>query len=263
VPNGAGSARALAVAGPSGAHDRLRRGRSRTAQRPGTRRGIASRSFAGRSLPDRWSPRSGPAVLEGVDEEPAGGRQIPLRRDQHVDELSVLVDPPIQIPIPAPPCSHAATPQFASLLRSRRTSTAIGPARHRTSRHKIDSNNIRRSSMTDQHMSSRGQDTASNIRAPHTTAGMPPACPGRRSPRPRTPPPLDSYNWAVPLEPGIFYSNYFRPALTAVGLLRVRPGGRGVRRCSRRAVARPQTCLRGAVALRRGALHGGQQVARP
>jgi integrase len=26
------------------------------------------------------------------------------------------------------------------------------------------------------------------------------------------------YNWAVPLKPGTFYSNYFRPALTAVGL---------------------------------------------
>lgn len=33
-----------------------------------------------------------------------------------------------------------------------------------------------------------------------------------------SPAPLDSYNWAVPVEPGTFYSNYFRPALVAVGL---------------------------------------------
>ncbi len=35
---------------------------------------------------------------------------------------------------------------------------------------------------------------------------------------PDAPAPLDSYNWAVPLEPGTFYSNYFRSALAAVGL---------------------------------------------
>jgi integrase len=35
---------------------------------------------------------------------------------------------------------------------------------------------------------------------------------------PDNPAPLDSYNWAVPLEPGTCYSNYFRPALASVGL---------------------------------------------
>jgi hypothetical protein len=35
---------------------------------------------------------------------------------------------------------------------------------------------------------------------------------------PDAPAALDFYNWAVPVEPGTFYSNYFRPALVAVGL---------------------------------------------
>jgi integrase len=39
------------------------------------------------------------------------------------------------------------------------------------------------------------------------------------------------YNWAVPIEPGTFYANYFRPALAAVGLPATDPksGTRGVR----------------------------------
>lgn len=35
---------------------------------------------------------------------------------------------------------------------------------------------------------------------------------------PDAPASLDSYNWAVPVEPGTFYSNYFRSALLVVGL---------------------------------------------
>lgn len=40
---------------------------------------------------------------------------------------------------------------------------------------------------------------------------------------------IDSYNWAVPLEPGTFYANYFKPALRAVGLPASAPGVHGVR----------------------------------
>jgi hypothetical protein len=36
-------------------------------------------------------------VLEGVGKELASGRQIPLLRDQHVDDVPILVDRPIQI----------------------------------------------------------------------------------------------------------------------------------------------------------------------
>jgi hypothetical protein len=36
-------------------------------------------------------------VLEGTGEEPAGGDQIPFLRDQHVNDLAILVDRPIQI----------------------------------------------------------------------------------------------------------------------------------------------------------------------
>ena len=34
-------------------------------------------------------------VIEGAGEKPAGGRQIPLLRDQHVDDLTELVDRPV------------------------------------------------------------------------------------------------------------------------------------------------------------------------
>jgi hypothetical protein len=43
------------------------------------------------------------AVIEGANKEPAGGRQVPLLRDQHVDDLAALVDRPIQIHPPPPP----------------------------------------------------------------------------------------------------------------------------------------------------------------
>ena len=39
------------------------------------------------------------AVFEGVGEKPASGRQIPLARDQHIDDLAELVDRPTQIPL--------------------------------------------------------------------------------------------------------------------------------------------------------------------
>jgi integrase len=41
----------------------------------------------------------------------------------------------------------------------------------------------------------------------------------------------ETYNWSVPIEPGTFYANYFRPALAAVGLPVTDPksGTRGVR----------------------------------
>ena len=35
------------------------------------------------------------AVFEGAGEEPAGGGQIPLLGDHHVDDLAVLVDRPV------------------------------------------------------------------------------------------------------------------------------------------------------------------------
>ena len=41
------------------------------------------------------------AVLEGTGEELASGRQIPILRDEDVDDLAVLVDRPVQIG-PAP-----------------------------------------------------------------------------------------------------------------------------------------------------------------
>jgi hypothetical protein len=37
------------------------------------------------------------AVLQDTSEEPAGGGQIPFGGDQHIDDLAVLVDRPIQI----------------------------------------------------------------------------------------------------------------------------------------------------------------------
>jgi hypothetical protein len=41
------------------------------------------------------------AVFEGTGEEVAGGRQIPLLRSHHIDDLAVLVDRTIQIhPVP-------------------------------------------------------------------------------------------------------------------------------------------------------------------
>ena len=36
-------------------------------------------------------------MLEGVGEGPAGGRQIPIGGDHHVDDLPKLVDRPVQI----------------------------------------------------------------------------------------------------------------------------------------------------------------------
>ena len=41
------------------------------------------------------------AVLEGAGEEPASGRQIPILRDEDVDDLAILVDCPVKIG-PAP-----------------------------------------------------------------------------------------------------------------------------------------------------------------
>lgn len=38
-----------------------------------------------------------------------------------------------------------------------------------------------------------------------------------------------AYNWSAPLDPGTFYANYFKPALTAVGLPASEPGVSGVR----------------------------------
>ena len=55
----------------------------------------------GRPLPVGGYLARARAVLEGAREEPAGGCQIPLFRDQHVDDLPVLVDGPVQID-PAP-----------------------------------------------------------------------------------------------------------------------------------------------------------------
>jgi hypothetical protein len=43
------------------------------------------------------------AALQGVGEEPAGGRQLPLFGRQHVDDLAELVDRPLQI---GPASSH-------------------------------------------------------------------------------------------------------------------------------------------------------------
>jgi len=40
---------------------------------------------------------------------------------------------------------------------------------------------------------------------------------------------VESYNWAAPLDPGTFYSNYFKPALVAVGLPASAAGVSGVR----------------------------------
>ena len=41
------------------------------------------------------------AVLQGMGEEPASGRQVPLLGDQHVDDLPELVNRPVQIhPLP-------------------------------------------------------------------------------------------------------------------------------------------------------------------
>ncbi len=40
------------------------------------------------------------AVVEGAGDEPAGARQIPLLRCQHVDDLAELVDGPVQIDPP-------------------------------------------------------------------------------------------------------------------------------------------------------------------
>jgi hypothetical protein len=37
------------------------------------------------------------AMLEGAGEEPASGRQIPILRDDDVDDLAVLVDRPVQL----------------------------------------------------------------------------------------------------------------------------------------------------------------------
>ena len=37
------------------------------------------------------------AMLEGVGEELASGRKIPILRDEDVDDLAILVDRPIQI----------------------------------------------------------------------------------------------------------------------------------------------------------------------
>jgi hypothetical protein len=37
------------------------------------------------------------AVLEGAEEEPAAGCQLPLLRHQHVDDLAILIDRPVQI----------------------------------------------------------------------------------------------------------------------------------------------------------------------
>jgi hypothetical protein len=72
------------------------------------------------------------------------------------------------------------TNSSASLLKSRRTSTAIRPSRQRTSRYKIDSNSIRRSLIPRQHAKSAGQGTASSFRAPQ---GVAIACrPGPRRP---------------------------------------------------------------------------------
>ncbi len=51
----------------------------------------------GRPLPVGGYLARARAVLEGAREEPAGGCQIPLFRDQHVDDLPVLVDGPVQI----------------------------------------------------------------------------------------------------------------------------------------------------------------------
>jgi hypothetical protein len=39
-------------------------------------------------------------VSQSLGEEPPGGRQVPLLRDQHVDDLPVLVYRPIQIDPP-------------------------------------------------------------------------------------------------------------------------------------------------------------------
>ena len=41
-----------------------------------------------------------PAVLQGAGEEPASGRQVPPLRYQHVNDLTALVDRPIQIDPP-------------------------------------------------------------------------------------------------------------------------------------------------------------------
>ena len=41
------------------------------------------------------------AVRQGAGEEPTGGRQIPILRDEDVDDLATLVDCPVQIG-PAP-----------------------------------------------------------------------------------------------------------------------------------------------------------------
>src|SRR2546421_7734531 len=54
------------------------------------------RRLIGADLARAW------AVLPGTGEEPASGRQVPLLTDQHVDDLSELVNRPVQIhPLPA------------------------------------------------------------------------------------------------------------------------------------------------------------------
>jgi hypothetical protein len=54
------------------------------------------------------------AVLQDTSEEPAGGGQIPFGRDQHIDDLAVLVDRPINKPT-ARRLSHTSHPQTNDL----------------------------------------------------------------------------------------------------------------------------------------------------
>ncbi|TQM44106.1 tyrosine-type recombinase/integrase [Pseudonocardia cypriaca] len=69
---------------------------------------------------------------------------------------------------------------------------------------------------------------ATHPRRDDPSAPLFPARYGRNAPVPREEA-ANTYNWAVPVEPGTFYANYLKPALTAVGLPASAPGVRGVR----------------------------------
>jgi hypothetical protein len=67
---------------------------------PGTRNQLLEDGWVDRRRVGDDLGRAG-AVLEGAGDESAGGRQVPRRGHQHVDDLPELVDRPVQIDLPA------------------------------------------------------------------------------------------------------------------------------------------------------------------
>ena len=106
----------------------VRRGRDEIVDHPQIRAGLVRGHF------DRRGP-----VGQGPGEEPAGRGSVPLLGQQHVDDLPVLVDRPVQVPPPASDLDVGLVhePPVAAACRSGRAASANSGVNRCTHRYTV------------------------------------------------------------------------------------------------------------------------------